>query len=495
MTEYERAVTTGNLEYANKLQLEQISQIQKAEAEFHETHNINAYITFWENLWARNGLIIRDVNFPFILVDLYIECNRYEDALRALRHLVRYEYYMDCEFKIKAYLDRIGEKIDVSEANKFFWNESERRRKQNVVNAPVQQQPNVNRAAPPPYAAVNDKHINNLKAITAPIIFIIVFLFVIVPVLNMGRADYTKDKKNTSSVVSEIAKGSDTSSKTEPYSYTIKSGTSSQSESESTSSVVESKEEDIKSEIESSSKEGSSSKNESSSKPETTSKAENSSISESIEMNTLQTLFASLNTTMTRNDIDVYIANNGLMKNASTWNSTYQIGYDYQAIAERSRDRKGEAIDISFDEEGKIESAELVYHKEYSTQYRFKFKDGAFWDNALKLENGEKAVQRYLNYRTMDSIDESKYESKVESTVESKLQSVAPQPQLQTYVFYGNMDSMCYHTENCQAAQKINDEHRFTYTVSAYSLYDAKQTARQYFESQGYWLCGICGND
>ena len=88
---------------------------------------------------------------------------------------------------------------------------------------------------------------------------------------------------------------------------------------------------------------------------------------------------------------------------------------------------------------------------------------------------------------------ESKSESKTESKVESKVESAVPKPQLQEYVFYANMSTKCYHTTNCHAAQEISDENRFTYTVTANSLYDAKQIAIQYFESQGYTLCGICG--
>lgn len=92
----------------------------------------------------------------------------------------------------------------------------------------------------------------------------------------------------------------------------------------------------------------------------------------------------------------------------------------------------------------------------------------------------------------IDTSNESKPVSKTESKAESKVESTAP-PQAQEYVFYANMKSMCYHTTNCHAAQEISAENRFTYTVTAYSLYDAKQVAIQYFESQGYRLCEICG--
>jgi len=319
----------------------------------------------------------------------------------------------------------------------------------------------------------------------------------------------------------------------------VESTAESKKEKSSTSKRQEevSKKESSKAESDITFKEEMTSQNNSSSK---TSSKDNTDIlsSEPIEMNSLQYLFASLNSSMRREDVNAYITNNGLMKYAFSWDSAYQIGYDYKAITERGRDREGEAVDISFDSDGMVESAKLVYHTGFNTKYRFKFENGDFWDEGLKLKNGEEAVKRYLYSRKIetsnDSKNVSKEESKIESRIEfkseskaesktetkdkseknskfegssraefiasskaeskseSKVQSGAPQPQLSAYEFYGNMDSMCYHTKNCQAAQKITDEHRFTYTVNAYSLYDAEQAARQYFESQGYQLCGIC---
>ena len=164
----------------------------------------------------------------------------------------------------------------------------------------------------------------------------------------------------------------------------VESTAESRKEKSSTSKRQEevSKKESSKAESDITFKEEMTSQNNSSSK---TSSKDNTDIlsSEPIEMNSLQYLFASLNSSMRREDVNAYITNNGLMKYAFSWDSAYQIGYDYKAITERGRDREGEAVDISFDSDGMVESAKLVYHTGFNTKYRFKFENGDFWDEGL----------------------------------------------------------------------------------------------------------------
>lgn len=343
---------------------------------------------------------------------------------------------------------------------------------------------------------------------------VIILFTIVVANSPLAQQDKIPTKNSSNEIISQVSSITETSS----------TNTSTKLERDTNTAVETEIETDTASEqsSKSSSKKANTSKDNSESSSKSESSSEDLSLSEPIEMNTLQSLFANLNSSMNRDDIDVYITNNGLMKYAFTWNSGYQIGYEYSAITQRGRDREGEAVDISFDNDGYIKSADYTFHTGFNTQYHLKYENGVFYYDNQECSNGTEAMQKYLSSKNtseskaeskvesttsskteskskskqeskVESKQESKPESKIESKTESKVQSVAPQPQLSAYEFYGNMDSMCYHIKNCQAAQKISDENRFTYTVNAYSRYDAEPVARQYFESQGYHLCGICG--
>ena len=124
---------------------------------------------------------------------------------------------------------------------------------------------------------------------------------------------------------------------------------------------------------------------------------------EPIEMNSLQKLFVSINSDMTREEVDTYIKENGLVKFAFTHDSAYYIGYDGSAIRQRGRDREGEAVDINFvtsgdpDRIGMINSAEYANHTESSTHYALKFEDNQFYYEGNPCTNGEEAMQKYLH--------------------------------------------------------------------------------------------------
>ena len=123
---------------------------------------------------------------------------------------------------------------------------------------------------------------------------------------------------------------------------------------------------------------------------------------EPIEMNSLQSLFVSIHSDMTRDEIDTYIEENELVKYAFTHDSAYYIGYDSSAIRQRGRDREGEAVDINFvtsgdpDRLGMVKSAEYANHTGSSTHYVLKFEDGKFYYNGDTCSNGEEAMQKYL---------------------------------------------------------------------------------------------------
>lgn len=120
------------------------------------------------------------------------------------------------------------------------------------------------------------------------------------------------------------------------------------------------------------------------------------------EMNSLLKLFASLSTSMTRDEIDAYIADNGMVKYAFTRDSAYYIGYDSSAIRQRDRDREGEAVDINFVNSGNdsklgmVESAEYAVHTGSSTHYALKFEHGVFYYEGKTCSSGEEAVQKFL---------------------------------------------------------------------------------------------------
>lgn len=120
------------------------------------------------------------------------------------------------------------------------------------------------------------------------------------------------------------------------------------------------------------------------------------------ELNSLQTLFTSLNNSTTREEIDSYIAQNGFEKFAFTHDSGYQIGYESSAVRERGRDREGEAVDINFvtsgdeDNIGKVSSAEYAIHTGFNTQTLLKYEAGTFYYNGNPCASGEEAMQLFL---------------------------------------------------------------------------------------------------
>lgn len=132
--------------------------------------------------------------------------------------------------------------------------------------------------------------------------------------------------------------------------------------------------------------------------------------SEPIEMNTLQTLFTSITTSTTWDDIDTYIEENDFEVHEFTGKSGYYIGYEKSAIRTRGSDREGEAVDVSFatsgDRYGTVKSASYAVHTGFSTYYPLEFRDGVFYykphgSEKIECEDGYDAMQQYLrdNYQ------------------------------------------------------------------------------------------------
>ena len=61
---------------------QQLEDIRKAEADYEANGDIDALISFWENLWQNGGPLFNGSRWAFRLPDLYIKQKRYDDALR-----------------------------------------------------------------------------------------------------------------------------------------------------------------------------------------------------------------------------------------------------------------------------------------------------------------------------------------------------------------------------------------------------------------------------
>lgn len=123
---------------------------------------------------------------------------------------------------------------------------------------------------------------------------------------------------------------------------------------------------------------------------------------EKIEMNSLQTLFTTLNESTTKDDIDKSIEKNGFVTHEFSFDSGYYIGYESSAVRQRGRDREGEALDVNFVTSGDIEKVGTVSSAEYgintgsSSHYYLKYEKGKFYYDGKECASGEEAMQLYL---------------------------------------------------------------------------------------------------
>lgn len=69
---------------SKKLQAQdkQLAKVQEARAQYEDSQDLDAYISFRESLWTNGGLLFRGARWHFELADLYIKAKRYVDALR-----------------------------------------------------------------------------------------------------------------------------------------------------------------------------------------------------------------------------------------------------------------------------------------------------------------------------------------------------------------------------------------------------------------------------
>lgn len=54
--------------------------MQKAKDKYSEDKNLNAYIAFWEMIWANAGLKLEGTRWHFKLPNLYIKARKYDNV-------------------------------------------------------------------------------------------------------------------------------------------------------------------------------------------------------------------------------------------------------------------------------------------------------------------------------------------------------------------------------------------------------------------------------
>lgn len=59
---------------------EQIEAVQKARKEYDANNDLDAYIAFWENLWANGGLKFPGARWHYEIIDVYVTAKRYREA-------------------------------------------------------------------------------------------------------------------------------------------------------------------------------------------------------------------------------------------------------------------------------------------------------------------------------------------------------------------------------------------------------------------------------
>lgn len=81
--------------------------IQAAEAAYQSNLDLSALISFWEALWAGEGVHNLSYKWAFRLIDIYIQVQEYEKALSALHYLDNTPYFVNNNGLYQSYLKKI----------------------------------------------------------------------------------------------------------------------------------------------------------------------------------------------------------------------------------------------------------------------------------------------------------------------------------------------------------------------------------------------------
>lgn len=90
-----------------KTQDQQIAAVQKARDKYSEDKDLEAYIAFWEMIWANGGLKFEGARWHFELADLYIKAKQYDDALAFVTKIKKTK--ATYAYKSDAYIEKIEE--------------------------------------------------------------------------------------------------------------------------------------------------------------------------------------------------------------------------------------------------------------------------------------------------------------------------------------------------------------------------------------------------
>lgn len=89
---------------------EQAYSISNAKTKFEKTKNVDDFIEFWEKLWSADGGLLSENNEDaFMLVELYIQVGRYNDAISLAKKLEKEECFRETA---KYYLSILKKEID-----------------------------------------------------------------------------------------------------------------------------------------------------------------------------------------------------------------------------------------------------------------------------------------------------------------------------------------------------------------------------------------------
>lgn len=123
--------------------------------------------------------------------------------------------------------------------------------------------------------------------------------------------------------------------------------------------------------------------------------------SKPIELDEMQKLYCNITEKVSTYDdlislldgTDYYVGESG------NWEKTYSIGYDYQATTERTSDRVGPCIDVSFDEDSNFRSAEYGIYKDENSNYvgTIKYESGLYTSGADHFDNAEDAFKDFFS--------------------------------------------------------------------------------------------------
>lgn len=251
-----------------------------------------------------------------------------------------------------------------------------------------------------------------------------------------------------------------------------------------------------------------------------TSKDNNESVT--IEYDTLQEIFLSVDKSLLEDELLAIIEENDLAYTSQKYNGTpneyvrYKVAYS-EKTAQQSRADEGDYLKFSFGVNTDKFLLEVSYYNnehgisveynEIQTNEVIKYTD--YSHSPILREDGSKSGLVEMNYWEADSLEEalisalmlkkesdtnsevssSKISSEVSSTVSETITFPADLPEpATTFCFILNTDSGKFHLPSCHKGQEILPEHREERYITDVVISDSIQR----LINEGYSPCGIC---